>query len=125
MSKPLVYVNTKVRLNQIPGPVDAWELISIEDCPIMHAAWNPDKQALVVQFSSVKENFVDFPIQNKKTGKVQMQERRADMYYRLTIEDHDAIQFILDNYVANFKNQNWKIGLPEQEDTQILQEAVV
>lgn len=111
MSKPLVFLNTKVRVEGNNEPVNSWELIALADCPVMHAAWNPSKQALVVQFTSVKENFVDFPMQSK-SGKVTMQERRADQYYRLTIDDLEAVKYILDTYVGNFSNQFWQIGLP-------------
>lgn len=114
MSKPLVYVNTKVKVDQNPEDFDSWELLAFGDSPIMHAAWNPVKQMLVCQFNSVKENFVDFPTQNK-AGKVTMQERRADQYYRQTISDKAAIQYILDNYVGNYDGQEWDIVIEQDE----------
>lgn len=119
--KPLVYVNTKVRIDaQTTDEVDSWELVAFGDCPIMHAAWNPKTQLLVCQINSVKENFVDFPVRTK-SGAVNIQERRAEVYYRVTLSDKDAIQYILENFVGNYKGQDWKITV---EDVQAVPEAV-
>lgn len=114
MSKPLVFVNTKVKVDANPDDFDSWELLAFGDCPIMHAAYNPVKQALVCQFNSVKENFVDYPTQSK-AGKVTMQERRADQYYRQVVSDKEAIQFILETYVANYNGQEWDYKIDELE----------
>lgn len=114
MSKPLVFVQTKVKVDANPEDFDSWELLAFGDCPIMHAAYNPVKQALVCQFSSVKENFVDYPTQGKN-GKVSMQERRAEQYYRQVVTDKEAIQYILDNYVGNYDGQEWDYKIDELE----------
>lgn len=113
MSKPLVFVRTKVKVDNQPEELDSWELLAFQDCPIMHAAFNPVKQALVCQFNSVKENFVDFPKQSAK-GKVEIQERRAEQYYRQVVTDKEAIQYILDTYVGNYTGQEWEIFSDEQ-----------
>lgn len=107
--KPLVYVNTKVRVDAgSTVEADSWELVSFGDCPVMHAAWNPLTQILVCQINSVKENFVDFPTRTK-TGSINMQERRAEQYYRVTISDKEAIQFIMDSFVGNYSGQEWQV----------------
>lgn len=106
MSKPLVFVRTKVKIDNESKELDSWDLVAFGDCPIMHAAWNPLKQLLVCQFNSIKENFVDMPKQTK-TGKVTFQQSRAEQYYRLTMYDQEAIQHILDTYVSNYDGQDW------------------
>lgn len=118
--KPLVFVNTQIRVDKVPELVDSWELVAFSPCPVMHAAWNPVNQMLVCQLDSVKESFVDYPVRNTKTSKVDMQERRVDQYYRITLSDKEAIKFILENYVANFTDQEWEIqfdvsAIPSQE----------
>lgn len=118
MSKPLVYVNTKVKVDGVNGDLRSWELIAFSPSPVMHAAWNPVKQVLVVQIDSVKEGFVDYPNQSK-TGKVTMQERRIDQYYRVTIEDKEAIQHILENFVSNYDNQEWEMEVLPFEEAEI------
>lgn len=112
MSKPLVFVKTKIKVDGSQDELDSWELLAFSPCPIMHAAYNPIKQMLVCQFDSVKESFVDVPKQ-EKNGKVTIQERRVDQYYRPVIADLDAIQFILDNYVGNYTGQEWLHGIEE------------
>lgn len=114
MSKPLVFVQTKVKVDSNPEEYDSWELLAFADCPIMHAAYNPIKQSLVCQFNSVKENFVDYPTQNK-AGKVTLTERRAEQYYRQVVTDKEAIQYILDNYVGNYDGQEWDYTIDEIE----------
>ncbi len=109
MSKPLVQVKTRVRIDKIDKEVDSWDLLAFSDCPIMHAAWNPVDKMLVCQFDSAKENVIQIPKQAANTGKVTFKESKAEQYYRVTIYDLDAIQFILDSYVANFKGGDWKL----------------
>lgn len=109
MSKPLVFVKNRVKIEKIGKEVDSWDLLAFGDCPIMHAAWNPMEQMLVVQFNSVKENLVDIP-RASKTGKVTMNQSRAEQYYRVTISDKSAVQFILDNYVSNYDGQEWELS---------------
>lgn len=110
MTKPLVFVKTKVKVDGTPEDLDSWELLAFGPSPVMHAAYNPVKQALVCQIDSVKENFVDVPKQGKN-GKVDIQERRVDQYYRIVINDTDAIQYILDNFVGNYTGQEWLNGV--------------
>lgn len=106
--KPLIFVKTQIKVDRIPEPVESWELVSFGPCPVMHAAWNPVAQMLVCQLDSVKENFVDFPVKDKKGG-VNHQERRADQYYRVTLSDKDAVKYILENLTANYTDQEWEI----------------
>lgn len=108
MSKPLVYVKTKIKVDDGPDEFDSWELIAFNDCPIMHAAFNPIKQALVCQFNSAKEGFITVPVQGKN-GKVEYQNRKSEQYYRQVITDKEAIQFILDTYTANYNGQQWEV----------------
>ena len=116
MSKPLVFVKTKVLLND--KELDSWDLVSFGDCPIMHAAWNPEKQFLVCQFNSIKENQVDIPKQSN-SGKVTFAKSKAHQYYRVTLYDKDAVQHILETYVSNY-NENFDWTLQEQfEDLEV------
>lgn len=108
MTKPLIFVKTKVKIDNDSQEMDSWDLVAFGECPIMHAAWNPLKQLLVCQFSSIKENFVDIPKQTK-TGKVNFQQSRVEQYYRLTMYDKEAIQHILDTYVSNYDGQEWEL----------------
>jgi len=117
MTKPLVFVKNKVRIEKIGKEVDSWDLIAFGSCPIMHAAWNPYDKLLVCQFDSAKENLVQIPKQSS-TGKVTFKESKAEQYYRVTIYDTDAVQFILDNYVANFEGGEWM--LQEQFEEEIV-----
>jgi len=118
MSKPLVFVKNKVRIEKIGKEVDSWDLLAFGDSPIMHAAWNPLEQMLVCQFNSVKENFVDMP-KASKTGKVTISQGRAEQYYRVTISDKSAVQFILDNYVSNYDGQEWELSEQVEEDQSV------
>lgn len=124
MSKPLVLVKTRVRIEKIDKEVESWDLLAFSASPIMHAAWNPVDKMLVCQFDSSKENIIQIPKQATNTGKITFKEGKAEQYYRVTIYDLDAIQFILDNYVANFKGGEWQ--LQEQlEDEQLVPNSVV
>lgn len=114
MSKPLVFVRTKIRIDNDPEETDSWELLAIDKAHLMHAAWNPIKQMLVCQFDSVKESFQAVP-KKSNSGKVTTQVQKVDEYYRVTIGDTDAIQNILDNFVVNYDGQEWKISVEPEE----------
>lgn len=109
MSKPLVFVRTKIKVEGTEGELDSWELIALLPSPLMHAAWNPIKGMLVCQFDSVKEGFENTPKQDQKTKKVTFSLGRIDTYYRVTISDAEAIQYILENYVGNYTGQDWNM----------------
>lgn len=109
MTKPLVFVKTRVKIDKIGKEVDSWDLLAFSDCPIMHAAWNPVDKLLVCQFDSAKENIIQIPKAATNTGKITFKEGKAEQYYRVTIYDLDAVQFILDTYVANFKGGEWML----------------
>lgn len=117
MSKPLVFVKNKVKFENTGKEMNSWDLLSFENSPIMHAAWNPMEQMLVVQFNSVKENFVDVP-KASKTGKVTMNPSRAEQYYRVTISDKAAVQHILDTYVSNYDGQEWELSEQAGEEAE-------
>lgn len=109
MSKPLVFVKNRVRIEKIGKEVDSWDLISFGDCPIMHAAWNPHEKFLICQFSSSKENVIQIPKQSSN-GKVTFKDSKADQYYRVTIYDKDAIAHILETYVSNWtEGDSWQL----------------
>jgi hypothetical protein len=115
MSKPLVKVNTTIRIDN--NPVQSWELLSFGECPIMHAAWNPQARVLICQYDSVKESIESIPVFNKKTKKVDYEQKRVDAYYRVTVEDKEGIKFILDNLVSNYKGEEFDIVYtPSQVD---------
>ena len=119
MTKPLVFVKNRVRIEKISKDVDSWDLISLGDCPIMHAAWNPHEKFLICQFNSSKENVVQVPKQSSN-GKVTFKDGRAEQYYRVTIYDLDAIQHILDTYVSNSVPVDWQLQdqfVEENEET--------
>lgn len=117
MSKPLVFVRNKVRIEKIGKDLDSWDLLAFGDSPIMHAAWNPLEQMLVVQFNSVKENFVDVP-KASNSGKVTINQSRAEQYYRVTISDKNAVQHILDTYVSNYDGQEWELSEQAGEEAE-------
>lgn len=108
MAKPLVFVKTRVRINKIDREVDSWDLIAFGDSPIMHAAWNPHEKFLVCQFDSSKEDVIQTPKQ-ANNGKITLKPGKAEMYYRVTIYDLDAIQFVLDTYVGNTVPKDWML----------------
>lgn len=121
--KPLLKVKTTVKIGGQGSPaIDAptWELIAILPSSLMHAVWNPDKQMLVCQFNSVKENYVDYPVKSK-TGNINWQERKAEQYYRITVTDTDAVQTLLETYVENYKGEDFVIKfeepVPQEEPT--------
>lgn len=119
MSKPLVFVKNRVKFDKIEKDAESWDLLSFGDCPIMHAAWNPLEQMLVIQFNSVKENFVDVP-KASKSGKVTISSSRAEQYYRVTITDKAAVQHILETYVSNYDGQEWELSDQFEESEQVL-----
>jgi hypothetical protein len=120
--KTLLKVNTTVKFDG--QDVDSWELIAVLPSSLMHAVWNPERQGLVCQLNSVKENFVDYPVQQK--GQVKWQERRAEQYYRITIYDKKAIQDILDTFVVNYGGEDWQVVYTKPESAnESLQENVV
>lgn len=107
--KPLLKVKTTVKIGGVDSPAvetPTWELIAILPTSLMHAVWNPEKEMLVCQFNSVKENFVDYPVKSK-TGNVNWQERKAEQYYRITLTDIDAIKDLLNTYVENYKGEDF------------------
>jgi hypothetical protein len=119
--KPLLKVKTTVKISGVEAPT--WELVSILPSSLMHAVWNPDQQVLVCQFDSVKENFIDYPVKSK-AGSFNWQERRAEQYYRLNLTDTDAIKHLLDNYVDNYKGEEFIIKFEQPEQPASKPEAV-
>ena len=109
MSKPMVFIKAKVKIDKIEKELDSWDLVNFGDCPIMHAAWNPVQKMLICQIDSVKENLVTIPKQAKNSGNITLRESRSDQYYRVTISDLDAVQFILNTYVANAYPSDWML----------------
>lgn len=116
--KPLLKVKTTVKISGVDAP--SWELISILPTSLMHAVWNPDQEMLVCQFNSIKENFIDYPVK-KKGGGVDWQERKAEQYYRVTLNDVDAIKDLLESYVENYKGEDFafKFEQPTPEPEQV------
>lgn len=108
MTKPFLFVNTTVTVGD-GTPVNSWELINIGDSTLMHAAWNPEQSLLVCQFNSIKESIIPYPVMKKNGKTPEMQERRVDQYYRITIGDKDAIKYLLTELCANYTNQEWDI----------------
>ncbi len=108
MTKPFLFVSTTITVTD-NTQVNSWELFNIGDSTLMHAAWNPEKQLLVCQFNSIKENVVPYPVIGKN-GKGTMQDKRMQQYYRITIEDKDAVKFILENLCINYSGQKWDIS---------------
>lgn len=108
MTKPLVFVKNKVRIEKIGKEVESWDLLAFGECPIMHAAWNPYDKFLTCQFLSHKENLIQIPKQSG-TGKVTFKDSKADQYYRVTIYDLDSVQYILDTFVGNFNTTDWML----------------
>lgn len=117
MDKPLVFCRASVD----PGngkTIDTWELIPVGPSPVLHAVWDRNLQKLAVQFDSVKESVVPFMKQggSKAKPKPEIGERREERYYITRISDHDAVEAILKNFVANYKDQEWKLEpIPEEE----------
>ena len=124
MAKPLVFIKTKVKIDKYENELDSWDLISFGECPIMHAAWNPVQKVLICQFDSAKENIVTIPKQAANSGKVTFKESKAEQYYRVTIYDLDAVQFILDTYVANSVPSDWVMQDQLETADQVLQNAI-
>lgn len=104
--KPFLFISTTIQV-QDGSMIKSWELINLGDSSLMHAAWNPEKQLLVCQFNSVKENLTPYPVIVK--GKSTIQERKVEQYYRITVEDKDAVKYILENLTSNYTNQEWEI----------------
>ena len=116
MTKPFLFVNSSIKVSD-KNITPSWELFSVGASNLMHAAWNPEKQLLVCQFDSVKENFIEVP-QVAKTGKITTVDKRIDQYYRVTIEDKEAIKYMLENLCMNYTNQEWDLKytpVPEEE----------
>ncbi len=107
MQKPFLFLSTTIQV-QDGSMIKSWELINLGEGSLMHAAWNPEKQLLVCQFDSVKENLAPYPVV-AKNGKTSIQERKVEQYYRITVEDKDAVRYILENLTSNYTNQEWEI----------------
>lgn len=123
MTKPLVFVKNRVKIEKIGKEIDSWDLIAFGPSSIMHAAWNPYDKLLVCQFDSAKENLVQIPKQSS-TGKVTFKDSKAEQYYRVTIYDLDAIQYILDNFVGNFEGEkDWMLQEQFEEDEVVATQA--
>ncbi len=105
--KPFLFIYTTIQV-QDGSMVKSWELINLGGSNLMHAAWNPEKQLLVCQFDSVKENLAQVPVVGKN-GKASIQDRRVEQYYRITVEDKNAIKYILENLTSNYVDQEWEI----------------
>lgn len=106
--KPFLFISTTIQV-QDGSMIKSWELVNLGESSLMHAAWNPEKQLLVCQFNSVKEAIVPYPVVAKNGKSSSIQDKRVEQYYRITIEDKDAIKYILENLTSNYTNQEWEI----------------
>lgn len=107
MSKYLVLTRNTVE-DSAKKKYDSWELLSFGGGDIMHAAWNPFVGALVCQFKYHKNNVETIPKYDKKGQVADYQMRNVDTWYRLTINDLDAVKTILENFVLN-PIEDWNI----------------
>ncbi len=107
MTKPFLFVKSTIQASD-GIQTDSWELFCIGKSTLMHAAWNPEKQLLVCQFDSVKENIVPVP-QVAKNGKFTTVDKRMAQYYRVTIEDKEAVKYLLENLCENYNGQDWDL----------------
>ena len=113
--KPLLFSRCKVKDN-VQQDKESWELLPISsDSPILHAAWNPFSEILIVNLNQHKENLEAVPTGNiikGKKGEGDRQEttlRNVDTWYRVTITDKDAVQHILNTLTDNYIGQEWDI----------------
>lgn len=113
MNKPLVFARTTFKYQKTGEDVETWELFNIGGgSPIVHAMWDPIEKRLGCQYQFSKENLVDYPMlqkQGKDRGKMVLQERKMHQWFIVPIKDHDAIRYILENFVANYEDQDWFI----------------
>ncbi len=107
MTKPFLFVSTTITVTD-GSQINSWELVNLGSGSLMHAAWNPEREMLVCQFNSVKENIVPYPVV-AKTGKTSLQDKRVEQYYRITFDDKEAVKYLLENLCINYTNQNWDI----------------
>lgn len=117
--KQFLFVKTTITASD-GSPTESWEMYSLGNSDLMHAAWNPEKQLLVCQYNSIKENVVPVP-QVAKNGKFSTVDKRVQQYYRITIEDKDAIKYLLENLCANYDGQKWDYSytpkVPEKQES--------
>ena len=119
-NKPLIFCNASVpvRNGENVTTIETWELIPIGPSPLLHAVWDRNDQKLAVQFDSVKESVVPYIKQGSSKAKPtqELAERKEEKYYITRIADVAAIQAIMDNFVANYDGQEWKLDpLPVEQ----------
>lgn len=107
ITKPFLFVESTITVTD-GSQFKSWELVNMGDSSLMHAAWNPEKELLVCQFNSVKENMIPYPVV-AKNGKTSLQDKRMEQYYRITIDDKSAVEYILKNLCMNFTDQEWDV----------------
>lgn len=121
MTKPFLFVSTTITVSD-GSQFKSWELVNMGDSSFMHAAWNPEKELLVCQFNSIKENMIPYPVV-AKSGKTTFQEKRMEQYYRITIDDKTAVKYILENLCMNYTGQEWDVKhvstLPENSKEEV------
>lgn len=80
--------------------VTTWGVFPVGETKILDGIYNPESKVLQLMFDSVTERYKDWPVQDQKTKKVLIQERKLDTYYTFNLRSED-IPFFLDNYVEN------------------------
>jgi len=94
--------------------IKTWGVFPIQNCKILDGIYNPESKDLSILIDSVTERYTEFPVETKN-GKVDVQYRKLDQYYRLKIAEQD-IPFFLESYVEN----NFEIE-PEVESNLIIE----
>lgn len=95
--KPLMKYH--VTLETQAGNVKSWGVFPIGESKILDGIYNPETRELSLLFDSVTEQYTPFQVEGKN-GKIEVQQRKIDQYYRFRLTAED-LSFFLENYVEN------------------------
>lgn len=99
MLKPLFKYHLSIKAEN-EKTIDTWGIYPVlNNTKILDGVYDPEGKVLKLLFDSVTEQYVDYPVETKN-GKLELQQRKLDQYYRGSISNEDLENF-LNLYVEN------------------------
>lgn len=81
--------------------MNTWGVIPVlSNTKILNGVYNPEEKVLRLYLDSLSQDYQQIPVQNGK-GKVELQMRKMDKYYHISLDTPEDIKFFLDTYVEN------------------------
>jgi hypothetical protein len=98
--KPLMKYHVDLE-TQEGKTVKTWGVMPVlNTTKILDGLFDPETKILKLLLDPVHEQYVDMPVQDKKTGKWDMVNRKMLTHYRGSIKQED-LEFFLNTYVEN------------------------